>query len=553
MKKMLRTLLLCWAFCVCLAPAAFAKTILYVPADDRPVSLEYCVDTVKAAGFDILTPPVENIAGRFRQGDPEKLWQWVKDNAGKADALVLSGDTLIYGGLVDSRVHDFASVLLEWRLKHFRELRQAVPGVPLYVFNTVMRSPHASAGGVEPPYYEKYGPDIFTVTSLQDKAETAGLSEEEKTRLRLAKARVPQEDMQDWLDRRAKNYKINEAMLGLTREKVVDFFILGRDDTSPFSQSHKESRQLNKLAENLTNQQYVSFPGADQLGILLLARAYNHLAGQTPKVAICYAFGSEGKTVASYEDQAVGRGIIDHIIAAGGTVVRGGQPDLILAVNTPLDGHTAEAEEFDNLPMVTASLRQFAGMVGKNIDGGRRVAVADIAFANGADNSLMAELGNEKLLDRLSAYSGWNTASNTIGFAIGQGMMASTTSDQERKRLLLVRYLEDWGYQANLRKEIYRETFLDSPGDPQQLGALEQKITLATEKKIRLFASQYLWGEPERIHVSYPWSRMFEIGVSIDKTSKPVVKTEQASDKPVPLKIPPSAPPGGLPDASLAK
>uniref|UniRef100_UPI004038D0A0 DUF4127 family protein n=1 Tax=Dialister succinatiphilus TaxID=487173 RepID=UPI004038D0A0 len=36
---------------------AEAKTILLVPQDDRPVSLDYTVSTAEKAGYTVLTPP----------------------------------------------------------------------------------------------------------------------------------------------------------------------------------------------------------------------------------------------------------------------------------------------------------------------------------------------------------------------------------------------------------------------------------------------------------------------------------------------------------------
>ena len=50
------------------------------------------------------------------------------------------------------------------------------------------------------------------------------------------------------------------------------------------------------------------------------------------------------------------------------------------------------------------------------------MAVGDIAFANGADNALMKQLQDRDLLDKLYGYAGWNTATNSTGFALGMGM-----------------------------------------------------------------------------------------------------------------------------------
>ena len=61
-----------------------AATLLFVPLDDRPVCLQYTVETLQAAGHEVLTPPEELLSTRGRSGDPDKLWEWVLANAGHA-------------------------------------------------------------------------------------------------------------------------------------------------------------------------------------------------------------------------------------------------------------------------------------------------------------------------------------------------------------------------------------------------------------------------------------------------------------------------------------
>ncbi len=518
LKKLGYKILICSLYLFAAVSLAEARTLLFVPADNRPVSLEYAVDTVKAANFDILVPPEEYLAGRGRTGEPEQIWDWLNENAPKAEALVLSADTLIYGGLVDSRTHDFSDYVLNWRMRRFERLRQRNPQVRIYVFSTIMRSPHGTAGGVEPAYYETYGPDIFRLTALEDKAESAGLSPDEKQTLHSLQTTVPADYLADWLQRRNKNFRVNAKLVELAKGKAFDYLLIGRDDTSPYSQSHKESRLLEKMAAPLSSAAYGSFPGADQLGMVLLARAYNELNGSKPVVEIQYTLGAGPSTVASYEDQPVDRTLRDHIMAAGGLVARQSpHPDLVLAVNTPLSNRTPEAGVFENLPLHSEATNQFVLDIAKRLRAGEAVAVADIAFANGADNSFLKELYDQGLLDKLSAYSGWNTASNTLGYAIGQGMMARDMSDAARKRLLLVRYLDDWAYQANVRKEIYREMFSDEQRSPEYLNWHEAEVTALTDARIKAFARQYLWVDPAAINISFPWNRMFEIEVAIGK------------------------------------
>ena len=83
-----------------------ARTILLVPQDDRPVSLDYTVSTAEKAGYTVLTPPKGYLSGKNYQGSPDQVWRWVEQHMSEADAAVISTDTIIYGGLVDSRKHN---------------------------------------------------------------------------------------------------------------------------------------------------------------------------------------------------------------------------------------------------------------------------------------------------------------------------------------------------------------------------------------------------------------------------------------------------------------
>jgi hypothetical protein len=142
--------------------------------------------------------------------------------------------------------------------------------------------------------------------------------------------------------------------------------------------------------------------------------------------------------------------------------------------------------------------------------------VGDVSYANGADNSLMAELKKQKLLDGLAAYSGWNTAGNTLGYAVGQGMLALHTPDALRKKLLAVRYLDDWAYQANIRGQLYEQIVYPAGNNGQRFNAPTPALTRAAADKIRHFAAENLWPiPPESIWVDFPWNRMFELGVHI--------------------------------------
>ena len=227
--------------------------------------------------------------------------------------------------------------------------------------------------------------------------------------------------------------------------------------------------------------------------------------------------GTGPKSLPTYEDQPIGKSIVDQIVSAGGIVLPKPQkPDLVLAVHTSPDGHTDEAEWVSNITYASAGTKQFVANVAKELAQGQAVAIGNISFVNGSDNSLMQELSEQKLLGKLTAYSGWNTPSNTLGFAISQGMLAPQMTTTLRQKLLAERYLDDWAYQANIRSQLNREIVYAKGGSLVQLDALEGELTVAAQKKLRDFARQHLdFLQPEQVQVSFPWNRMFEIDVRI--------------------------------------
>ena len=93
-KKWLKVALMVTAIATGTSIQVDAETVLYVPQDDRPVSLQYTVDTAKAAGMTVLTPPQNLISGKTYKGQADQIWNWVEQNAGRADVMVLSTDTL---------------------------------------------------------------------------------------------------------------------------------------------------------------------------------------------------------------------------------------------------------------------------------------------------------------------------------------------------------------------------------------------------------------------------------------------------------------------------
>lgn len=238
----------------------------------------------------------------------------------------------------------------------------------------------------------------------------------------------------------------------MAQEGTIDFLILSRDDTSRFSRSRQEYRELLMAAHGLSPDRIISFPGTDEVGLVLVARAA--LEGKRARIYVSYAPGAGPTTVPGYEDGSIGENISAHIKAVGCEETKDpGAADLALVVNTPRNGVTGEAayqnrrENPESVAAVTSEVEMFA-------DKGIPVALADVAYSNGADNALMESLKEKGFLFRLCSYAGMNTAGNVIGYALAQGLLLARKAGA--KKVLLTRFLDDWGYQANIRQAVRR-------------------------------------------------------------------------------------------------
>ena len=493
-----------------------AEKILFIPHDDRPVSFQQPVEVVEQLGYEIISPPTELLT------QPDELWNWFYQNAPVADAAVVASDALLYGGLIPSRSHQIDNDTLTARVQKFKALHDNNPGLKIYLFGSLMRTPMVGTPGdrEEPDYYGQYGTQIFQLTGLLDKQEISKLNSNEKNQLAELEKNIPDEILDDWFARRVKNLNATKKLIDFANDNIINYFIIGRDDNAPLSQTHRENRQLLAYMENIPKTKAQSHAGIDEYAMLLLTRAVNDLSSSIPFVNVQFNRGVGEKTVPAYSDEQIGISIRDEIIIAGGMFVPNPErADFVLLFNTDPKGNTFHFH--NSCPPIPLTKKQekyfarnaekFSSLVEDAVNKNLPVGVADIISANGADNFLMNQLRDKNLLFKLQAYGGWNTATNTSGFALGTGILAKKMSRQSVDRLLARRYLDDWAYQANVRTQI--ADYLTKYPQPRQiflnLKEHEAEVVQLENKFMHEFAAKNLpqW---KNFTVSNPWHRMFE-------------------------------------------
>jgi hypothetical protein len=129
--------------------------------------------------------------------------------------------------------------------------------------------------------------------------------------------------------------------------------------------------------------------------------------------------------------------------------------------------------------------------------------IADVRFANGADNNFVSELLKNKFDDKyFYGYSAWNTTANTLGSLICGAKMkfcAQKYNQANFKKLQITRFLDDWAYQANVRQMLKKT-------DENELALLMKEYEQII---FNLFNTNY------KVKYSYPWHRLFEVEIWI--------------------------------------
>jgi hypothetical protein len=146
------------------------------------------------------------------------------------------------------------------------------------------------------------------------------------------------------------------------------------------------------------------------------------------------------------------------------------------------------------------------------------VAVADVAYCNGADPALVRALQRERLFSRLHGYAGWNTAGNTIGTAVAHGIARllspqTPRSETAHRLFLFERLLDDYAYQSIVRQQaISRAGRLGL--SPINLGSRRMELQRFVARRLGAMAHS-IWrrnfaGAPPPVRIRLPWPRLFE-------------------------------------------
>ena len=507
-----------------LAADRLPAKILLVPLDDRPPCLQFPVKMGLIGDTEVVTPPVE-LLGRFTDaGKPDAIIEWLKKQDLRSfDAAIVSVDMLAYGGLIAMRTHGVDDRTALKRLEFLGEMRRRAPRMKIYGSSVIMRLAPSGTGDNE-AYRESLAKWAEISVDPNLKTETAALE-----------SKIPAAALADYKAARVRDLKINRAAVDLVRDKTIDYLILSQDDAKPKGIHVADRENLIALTRKLKLTERIAVqPGADEVSMLLLARALSDRYDFHPRIKAVYSSEEAAAKVMPFEDRPLRQTVSFHIKAVGAREVTDEkQADLLFYVYASRhDQGTAES---------------FAAAIESKVGQNRQVIVADVdpkGDVQGGDNSFTRLLSKKNLLPRINSYAAWNTAGNTIGTTLPQGAIFALAkarllrSEEARRRILTAqnwftfhRVLDDYYFHTVVRAKakafiaenkwsaLRLSTEATARVEDYSLDLLKENFKQLSDDYFgKAFAASVglTCREPSNLSFDLPWNRTFEADINFD-------------------------------------
>lgn len=439
--------------------------ICVIPIDNRPVCYNLIQDIADIDKSIELYLPERSLLGDLtKNADTEKILEWLK-NLPQMDKMVISLDTIAYGGLIPSRRSPATFEEIKEKTEVLKEILIS-KNAEIHAFSSIMRISNNNVNQEEKEYWKDYGTKIFNYSFNLHKN---GIAETD----------IPKEILEDYLNTRKRNFEINKLYLEWQKEGIFKTLIFSKDDCAEFGLNVKEAQELEKLGG-------FTKTGADEIPLSLFARAID----KKVKVAPIFIEDDQKHLISNYEDISIEKSVLSQIELGGMEVTSKENADVVLIVNNFKNNQGEIVMKRTTEPFnKELKLPQ------------KPYAIADVRFANGADNKFVKELFKNNInIEDFYGYSAWNTSANTLGSllcALKVKFNAEKYDEKAFKKLQLIRFLDDWAYQANVRQQI------KTPAITGEMTEFENEL----KSKLNVdFKTKY----------SFTWNRLFEIEVNIE-------------------------------------
>jgi hypothetical protein len=226
--------------------------------------------------------------------------------------------------------------------------------------------------------------------------------------------------------------------------------------------------------------------GADEIPLSLLSRS---IVGKL-KIYPEFIEPDFKNLISNYEDVSIEQSVRGQIELAGCEVSEKEKADIILYINN------FKKNQGEIVMKVPTQMFEGDFKVPS-----KPYMIADVRFANGSDNNFIQALFKNKIVDEnFYGYSGWNTSANTLGSLICAAkfkFLAKKYNKNEFDKVQITRFLDDWGYQANVRQQLLA-TDVDN---------LSKKMKIYEKDVKNILKKDF------DVNYKFIWQRLFEVEI----------------------------------------
>ena len=466
------------------------SNIALIPIDNRPVCYQLPQQIIALSKENKLFLPKVNLLGDLnKNADYDAILQWLQDLK-DIDIIILSLDTIAYGGLIPSRRSSDSFDVIKSRIDKLCEIIKR-KNANVYAFSSIMRISNNNINEEEKEYWSQYGKRIFEYSYNLHKMEK-NCAGENMLACNCAATRIPNDILEDYLKTRKRNFEINKYYIELVQQGVFQTLVFSKDDCSEYGLNVKEANELARLS-GLMDNVFVK-TGADEIPLTLLSRSINKK--KRIKIAPIYTNPDSVDKISKYEDISVEQSVNSQIELSGAVVSDIEHCDMVLLVNN-FKNEQGELVMNVNEPLFQGELEL----------PDKPYFIADILNANGSDNNFVEAIFKNENLKEFYGYAAWNTTGNTLGSALACALTyygSKQPCKSAFQYLQLTRFLDDWAYQANIRSEIR-----------DNLENLSGTVLKVRMKQFEDVIFKHFQIKKMNITYKFPWKRFFEVEVSL--------------------------------------
>ncbi|MGD9518706.1 MAG: DUF4127 family protein [Armatimonadota bacterium] len=537
--------------------------ILYVPADDRPCSVEWPRLLCRLVDWDLAEPPMELLGWFAQAGHPEDIATWALEAArDPLDGVVLSLDMLAYGGLHASRTSGIRTALAQRRLDILARLREALGDIPIYGFASIMGLTAITRSDESARYVDllrEYSIRL-DASALREQEAAENPSEDEDTG-------IPWAVLGEYLAIRRRNRELNQRCLAEVAAGSLSYLVLAQDSSAAEGIHRYEQAELARKAEELGLSDRVALAsGGAEMGMLLITRLIHQHMEKVPLVRLVYSYPTGADLIPEDEDRPIKQLVADVVEILGGQITIGNEGDLTTIVNcSPPEDTASDSDSVAQRARVMSELLAR----GEERAAGRGLAVIDLTVRQGVDEALMQALfTRDGDLPHLLAFSAWDRASASLGTGLAHAALrlislqdkgafdlaqlvadmspmrylalldALIGSEKAHVTLIFSRLVEDWLYQSRVRPMVENHLvwlIRRSVVDMRQIHEHAEQMVrdLLTASAADLWIERFLGrtsvnigtephrsalvlAELEETRLRLPWRRLAEVAVGVD-------------------------------------